>query len=162
MTAPHTAELAAEVASRAADLGWTVGVAESLTSGALASALGAAPQASTWFRGGIVAYASEVKYDVLDVPEGPVVSREAALAMARGAVAQLGADVVVAVTGAGGPQGQDGQPPGTVWFALVWPDGEEAREEHLPGAPEQVVSEATQHALGLLRVALEAGARSRS
>ena len=147
MTGSPTDDLAAEVASRATDLGWSVGAAESLTSGAVASALGAAPGASAWFRGGVVAYASEVKFDVLDVPEGPVVSREAALAMARGAVEQLGADVVVSVTGAGGPQGQD---------------GEEARQLHLPGDPGEVVSRATSHALDLLRMALEAAARARA
>ena len=162
MTGSRTDDLAAEVASRATDLGWSVGAAESLTSGAVASALGAAPGASAWFRGGVVAYASEVKFDVLDVPEGPVVSREAALAMARGAVEHLGADIVVSVTGAGGPQGQDGEEPGTVWFGLVWPDGEEARQLHLPGDPADVVSRATSHALDLLRTALEAASRARA
>ena len=29
--------------------------------------------ASAWFRGGVVSYASQVKFDVLGVPEGPVV-----------------------------------------------------------------------------------------
>ena len=53
--------------------------------------------------GSLVAYASEVKYDVLGVPHGPVVSAEAASAMARGVRRLLRADVALGVTGAGGP-----------------------------------------------------------
>ena len=58
--------------------GLTLAVAESLTGGLVASRLVAVPGASEWFRGGIVSYASEVKFDLLDVPEGPVVSEAAA------------------------------------------------------------------------------------
>jgi nicotinamide-nucleotide amidase len=151
MSAQLTAsQLASGVAAAALDEGLTVGVAESLTSGAVCSALGAAPKASDWFRGGVVAYASAVKFDVLDVPEGPVVSRTAALAMAHGAARLLRADVVVAVTGAGGPSPQDGQQPGTVWFAVLAPNGERAEERLFPGGPEEVVHAATQRALELL------------
>ena len=60
--------------------------AESLTSGAIASALGAAENASEWFRGGVVAYASGVKHDLLHVPPGPVVSAPAARAISPAAV----------------------------------------------------------------------------
>ncbi|MDQ4033547.1 MAG: CinA family protein [Actinomycetota bacterium] len=95
-----------------------VAVAESLTGGMVASALAEAPGSSTWFRGAVVAYASEVKHQLLDVPAGPVVSAEAAASMADGVRRLLGADVAVASTGAGGPGGQDGQPPGTVFLAL--------------------------------------------
>ena len=100
------------------DRGHTLAVAESLTGGLLASTFAQASGSSEWFRGGIVAYSSAVKYDLLDVPDGPVVSEAAAVAMARGASVLLQADV--AVTGAGGPDPQDGQPPGTVW-AATWP-----------------------------------------
>jgi nicotinamide mononucleotide (NMN) deamidase PncC len=60
-----------------------IGVAESLTGGMLSSFLAAAPNASEWFRGGIVAYSRAVKRDVLHVRPGPVVSEGAALDMAR-------------------------------------------------------------------------------
>lgn len=113
-----TVERIGEVAGRCS---WTVGCAESLTSGAIASALGQGPQASEWFRGGVVAYAVGVKHDLLGVPQVPVVSREAALAMAQGARERLGADVAVAVTGVGGPDPQDGLEPGTVWVGVAWP-----------------------------------------
>jgi nicotinamide-nucleotide amidase len=106
--------------------GRTLAVAESLTGGLLASAFARASGASEWFRGGIVAYSSAVKYDLLKVPDGPVVSEAAARAMARGAGHVLNADVAMAVTGVGGPDPQDGEPPGTVWVA-TWPD-------HLGGA----------------------------
>jgi nicotinamide-nucleotide amidase len=99
--------------------GLTVAVAESLTGGMLASALAEAPGASKWFRGAVVAYASEVKHKVLGVPPGPVVSADAAATMAEGVRELLGADLGVAVTGAGGPRGQDDQPPGTVFIGLV-------------------------------------------
>jgi nicotinamide-nucleotide amidase len=59
-----------------------------------------------------------VKFDVLDVPEGPVVSLEAASAMAVGAREVLGADVSVAVTGVAGPDEQEGHPVGTVFVAI--------------------------------------------
>ena len=65
--------------------GHTLAVAESLTGGLLASAFARASGSSAWFRGGIVAYSSAVKYDVLEVPDGPVVSEAAAVAMARSA-----------------------------------------------------------------------------
>ena len=96
----------------------TVAVAESLTGGMIATALAAAERSSEWFLGSLVAYASQVKHDVLDVPEGPVVSATAASAMARGVRRLLKADVAVAVTGAGGPGSQDGREPGTVFVAF--------------------------------------------
>lgn len=154
-TRTATVERIAEVAGRCS---WTVGCAESLTSGAIASALGAGPQASEWFRGGVVAYAVGVKHDLLDVPQVPVVSREAALAMAQGARARLGADVAVAVTGVGGPEPQDGLEPGTVWVGVAWPEGEHAEHHVLDGSPEEVVERTTQRALEVLASAVEQGA----
>jgi len=147
--------LAARVASAAAEAGLSVGTAESLTSGAVASALGAAPDASSWFRGAVVAYASEVKFELLGVRRGPVVTEDAALAMARGAARRLGADLVVSVTGAGGPDPQDGRAPGTVCFGLVHPGGELSQEHHFPGDPEEVVRASTEHALELLAATAE-------
>ncbi|MGH3785901.1 MAG: CinA family protein [Pseudonocardiaceae bacterium] len=128
-----------------------VAVAESLTGGMLASALAQAPGSSTWFRGGVVAYASEVKHELLNVPPGPVVSPHAAAAMANGVRRLLGADVTVALTGAGGPDGQDGQPPGTVFLALS--DGVEAQVEHChfdSDDPAEVCAKAVVEALGIL------------
>jgi nicotinamide-nucleotide amidase len=99
--------------------GLTLGTAESLTGGLIASRLTSVPGASDVFRGGVVSYASEVKYDVLGVPEGPVVTEEAAAAMSEGACRVLGCDVALAVTGVAGPAEQEGLPAGTVFFATT-------------------------------------------
>ncbi len=145
-------ERISEVAARC---GWTVGCAESLTSGAIASALGRAPRSSDWFRGGVVAYASEVKHSLLQVPGGVhVVSRPSAVTMAASAARRLGADVCVAVTGIGGPDPVDGMEPGTVWFAVVWPQGRHAEQELLDGDPGEVVERTTDRALDILADAL--------
>jgi nicotinamide-nucleotide amidase len=116
-----------------------VAVAESLTGGELSARLASTPGSGGWFRGGVVAYASEVKYDVLDVPEGPVVSKEAAAAMAHGVCRLLGAKVAIAVTGVGGPDPQDGEPPGTVWLALSDDGTVRTRLETFAGEPEDIV-----------------------
>jgi PncC family amidohydrolase len=70
-----------------------------------------------------VSYASEVKFDVLGLPEGPVVSEAAVRAMAEGAARVLKADCAIAVTGVAGPDPQDGEEPGVVWMATLV-DGE--------------------------------------
>jgi nicotinamide-nucleotide amidase len=98
--------------------GMTLGLAESLTGGMMASRVVDVPGASEVFRGAVVSYASEVKFDVLGVPEGPVVSAEAASAMAVGARRVLGADVALSVTGVAGPTAQDDRDPGTVFVGI--------------------------------------------
>src|SRR5690349_12145520 len=109
------AELARLIGVLASDLQVQVAVAESLTGGLLGAALAEAPGAARWYAGGIVAYARHVKHSVLDVPPGPVVSPDAALAMAAGAARIMSAEYAVSLTGSGGPEPQDGQPPGTVF-----------------------------------------------
>ena len=138
---------------------WTLGVAESLTGGLVGSRLSNVIGASEWFRGGVVSYASEVKFSVLGVPEGPVVSAEAAVAMAVGARRVLGADVGLSFTGVAGPAEQDGQPPGTVFVGLAMPGLEEgeATQLALPGDRERVRQFAAISGLDLLRKRLLAG-----
>ena len=92
----------------------TLGVAESLTGGLLAARIVAVPGASEWFRGAVVAYDSAVKRSLLGVGDGPVVTGEAAAAMADGARRVLDADVGLATTGVAGPTEQEGRPVGTV------------------------------------------------
>jgi nicotinamide-nucleotide amidase len=98
-----------------------------------------------------VAYDSKVKYDLLDVPEGPVVSEEAAGAMARGARKALEADVGLGLTGVAGPTTQDGQPVGTVFMAVADDGGVDVREAHFPGDRQHVRQFATISLLDLLR-----------
>jgi nicotinamide-nucleotide amidase len=141
------------------DDGRTLAVAESLTGGLLANAFARAAGSSEWFRGGIVAYSSAVKYDLLNVPAGPVVSEAAAVAMARGAGRLLEADVAVAVTGVGGPDPQDGEPPGTVW-AATWPDQlGGAVLLRLSGSPESICEQVCAKTVRMLRERLERAAR---
>jgi nicotinamide-nucleotide amidase len=97
--------------------GKTLAIAESLTGGMIASRLTDIPGASAAFRGSIVSYASDVKFDLLGVPEGPVVSEAAARAMVEGVCRVLSADVGIAVTGVAGPDPQDGEEPGVVYMA---------------------------------------------
>jgi nicotinamide-nucleotide amidase len=118
--------------------GLTLGLAESVTGGLVASRLTNAVGASEWFRGSIVSYASEVKFSILGVPEGPVVTEEAAKAMADGARKVLGADIGLAVTGVAGPAEQDGQPVGTVFFGLSMDGTTEGSQVRLPGDRDRV------------------------
>jgi nicotinamide-nucleotide amidase len=130
----------------------TLGLAESLTGGLVAARLVNVAGASAWFNGAVVAYGSQVKFSLLGVPAGPVVSAEAARAMAGGARRVLGADVGLAVTGVAGPEEQDGRRPGTVFVGLDLGAGRpEALELHLPGDRERVRQYAAISALDILR-----------
>jgi nicotinamide-nucleotide amidase len=155
------ARLAERVGELARGQGVTVATAESLTGGMISTALATAGGASEWFLGALVAYASAVKHAVLDVPDGPVVTATAASAMARGVRTLLGADVAVAVTGAGGPGGQDGREPGTV-FVAVDDGGDRHRVTRLDldAEPKVVCATATVAALRMLVEALETRERS--
>jgi nicotinamide-nucleotide amidase len=140
--------------------GHTLGVAESLTGGLIGARLTNVPGASRVFRGGIVSYASEVKFELLGVPEGPVVSAPAAEAMAVGARRVLGADVGLAVTGVAGPDWQDGERPGTVYVGLAFGDEVTSQLVVLPGDRERVRQFATISAVDLLRHRLLAEQRA--
>ena len=131
--------------------GWSLGLAESVTGGLVASRIVAVPGASRWFRGSVVSYASEVKFDVLGVTDGPVVSESAATEMAAGARRVLGADVGLAVTGVAGPDVQDDQPVGTVFLASDIAGDVEVRRIQLPGDRERIRQFATISLLDALR-----------
>lgn len=121
--------------------GLTLGVAESLTGGMIGSRICDVAGASDVFRGSIVSYSSDVKHSLLGVADGPVVSAEAAAAMASGARRVLGADVGVAVTGVAGPDPQDGFEPGVVFVGIDLGDlgdGAESFEVSLFGNRTQI------------------------
>jgi nicotinamide-nucleotide amidase len=140
-----------------AERGWSLGVAESVTGGLVSSRIVAVPGASQWFRGTIVAYDSAVKRTLLGVAQGPVVTPEAAMAMAEGARKALGSDVGLATTGIAGPSAQEERPVGTVVVGLAVPGSvPEAVELRLPGDRERVRQLATISALNLLRLRLTA------
>jgi nicotinamide-nucleotide amidase len=131
--------------------GLTLGVAESLTGGLVGARLCNVAGASGFFRGAIVAYDSEVKHDLLGVPDGPVVSAAAVEAMAAGARRALGADVGLSVTGVAGPAEQDGQPPGTVFFGLAMGDEVSSQKLMLPGDRDRVRQMSVISLLNMLR-----------
>jgi nicotinamide-nucleotide amidase len=131
--------------------GLTLALAESVSGGLAATRVSAVPGAGDVLRGALVAYASEVKFALLDVPEGPVVCATAARAMAAGVRQLLGADVGLATTGVAGPDEQDGQPVGTVFLGLALGEHVETREVRLPGDPDRVRQYAVISVLDLLR-----------
>lgn len=137
------------------DRGWTVVTAESLTSGTVAKTLGAGPQSAEWFAGGIVAYQEGVKFGVLGVREGPVVTAECAEQMARGAQELFGSEIAVSATGVGGPDPSEGKPPGTVFVAVATPDGTTVQELALEGDPDDVLTGTVEETLVLLEDLLD-------
>jgi nicotinamide-nucleotide amidase len=143
------------VAQRLLAQGLSLGLAESLTGGLISSRLVNVVGASQWFRGAVVSYASDVKFDLLDVPAGPVVSEAAAIAMAEGACRVLGSDVGLAITGVAGPDPQDGVRPGTVFVAVRHAGRSESHELRLPGDRPRVRSYGAISALDVLRRALD-------
>lgn len=133
-----------------------IGAAESLTGGAITSALAMGPGAADWFQGGVVAYRPEVKFDLLGVEPGLLVTDACAAQMAAGAAKALEAHAVVSTTGVGGPEDEEGHPPGTVHVG-VWVNGEMSSHRlAIDGSePSHIVEVATTEALGLLLQALE-------
>ena len=137
--------------------GLTLAVAESLTGGLVASRLVNVPGSGDWFKGGVVAYDSEVKFSLLGVPRGPVVTASAARAMADGIRRLTGADVGLATTGVAGPDTQEDRPVGTVFLGLALPgEDPDATEVHLPGDRDRVRQFATISLLDLVRRRLPA------
>jgi len=95
---------------------------------------------------------------LLDVPDGPVVSEEAAKTMAEGARRMLGADVGLATTGVAGPDAEDGHEPGDVFLGLAIGDEVDAMLVKLPGDRERIRQYAVINLLDQLRQRL-GGAR---
>ena len=142
---------ATELAHEALNQGLRIAVAESLTSGMLCTAIGAAEQASEWFAGGVIAYTVETKERVLGLPPGTdPCSPQCAVQLAVGVRELLGADIAVSTTGVGGPDPEDGHAPGTVY--LGWATAEHHGEHllRLEGEPEEILREPTRRAVRVL------------
>lgn len=139
--------------------GATVALAESLSGGLLAARLTSVAGSSAMVRGGVVAYATDLKNQLLDVPpdlletEGAV-SAACAAAMATGVRARLGATYGLSLTGVAGPDEQESKPVGLVYLGLAGPTGGQTRELRLPGDRAQIREYASVAALDLLRRAL--------
>jgi nicotinamide-nucleotide amidase len=152
---PTAEERADRIADLATSHGVRVAVAESLTAGRISAFLGRGEAASEWYRGAVVAYDEEVKFEVLGVTRGPVVTAACAQQMADGVRTLLGADVALGITGVGGPGPQEDCPPGTVHLAVATEEGTRPLLVHLPGDPGEVVAAATSLALDELVRELE-------
>jgi nicotinamide-nucleotide amidase len=137
--------------------GLTIGTAESCTGGLVAARLTSVPGSSAAFRGGVVAYANDVKERELGVPADVLdaygaVSAETAAAMTAGARDRLGVDVAVSVTGVAGPDGGTAEKPvGLVFLHAGGPGGEQALRFELPGEREVIRSRSAVAALHLVR-----------
>lgn len=150
---------AVHVVTRLRELGLTVGTAESLTGGLVCAALTGVPGASTVVRGGVVAYASDVKAGVLGV-DADLLAREGAVCgpvaaqLTDGVRRVLRCAVGVSTTGVAGPDPADGKPVGTVFVAAGGPWGIHVDELALTGDREQIRSASVLAVLDLLARAL--------
>lgn len=140
--------------------GWRISIAESTAGGLISAALLKIPGASRYFERGIVAYTKAAKLDTLGMPaslytaQGSV-HRDAVHAMAEGVRRLSGAQVGVGESGVAGPSaGGSGLSLGTVWAAVVTPEGAVQRELHLPGNREQVMEGIVARVLEMLEEAL--------
>ncbi|MDF2507940.1 MAG: damage-inducible protein CinA [Microbacterium sp.] len=128
-----------------------VALAESLTSGQLASTVGAGADASEWFAGGIVAYLTDVKERVLGLTPGTdPCSAACAEQLATGARDLFEADLCVSTTGVGGPDPEGGHAPGTVYLGWATADAVGHRRLALTGEPEEVLAATVEAAVRLL------------
>lgn len=131
----------------------TLAVAESCTGGMLCALLTDEPGASSFFRGGVVAYSDEVKANLLGVSQTALsrhgaVSEATALEMAAGVRRTLRADIGLAITGIAGPSGgSDLKPIGLVHFAFDDGTQRVAEAQRFDGGREEVRRAAAQHAL---------------
>ena len=150
---------AAEVIAAARERSATVATAESLTGGLVCAALVDVPGASDVVRGGVVAYAPEVKVAALGVPADLVerlgtIHESVVRAMAEGVRQRLGATHAVATTGVAGPEPSEGRPVGTVYVAVAGPERTVDRAFSFDGDRPAIRRAACHAALVLLRDAL--------
>ena len=107
----------------------TIATAESCTGGRLAAALNALPGSSAYYLGSVVAYANEVKEQVLGVEQDTLtqhgaVSEQTVREMAEGVRRLMHTDYAIATSGIAGPDGGTKEKPvGTVWIAWATPEG---------------------------------------
>jgi nicotinamide-nucleotide amidase len=139
------------------DRGMTLATAESFTGGRIASQLTSVPGSSSYFKGSIVSYATDVKSGVLHVPEElirvhSVVSEQVACAMARQVRSLLKADIGIATTGNAGPdKGDSDSPVGRVFIGISSPETTYAMEFTMGNHRERIVQKSVHKAMELLQ-----------
>jgi len=150
-------DLAAVVGRMLQHRGMTVAVAESCTGGLIGQKITSVPGSSAWFRGGVVAYANDLKTRLLEVPgellaAHGAVSEPVARAMAEGARRRLDADFGISTTGVAGPDGgTPDKPVGLVWWAVADREGSRALSRRFFGDRATIREWAAQMALDALR-----------
>ena len=154
--------LPAAVVAALAQAGSSVAAAESLTGGGVVQALTSVPGSSMVVRGGVVAYATDLKRSMLGVSRRLLEERgpfdaEVAAEMAHGVRARLGAEWGLATTGVAGPDPVEDHPVGSVVVAVSGPRGTSVRALELPGGRERVRRLTTAHVLNDLRMTLDGG-----
>lgn len=155
-----TSDGARRLVAAAAGRGLTLAVAESLTAGMVCARVADVPGASAVLRGGVVAYASDLKVLLLDV-DPDLLARHGAVhpavaeQMAVGVRLRLRADLGLATTGVAGPDPSEGHAPGTVHVAVADSGGVAVRSLRLPGDRASVRSATTDHVLALVLERLE-------
>ena len=138
----------------------TLATAESCTGGLVGAALTDLPGSSAWYRGGVIAYANELKTGLLGVPPELLathgaVSAPTAQAMAAGARSRTGADFAIAITGIAGPSGGSPEKPvGLVFIAVAGPAASAAYEHRFAGSRADIRAAAAEAALRHLRDSL--------
>ena len=146
---------------RLKNTGVTVASAESCTGGNIAHMITSMSGASSYFLGGVVAYANEVKVNVLgvnpqDLEKYGAVSEPVACQMAEGARKALGAQYAVSTTGVAGPDGGTKEKPvGTIWMAVAGPKGTIAEKVLISHTRERNIGRGSVHAIQLLLAQIE-------
>ena len=154
-------DLAAKVIDLLRERRESISCAESITGGALTAALVSVSGASDVFLGSIVAYSKEIKISQLGlsaelIDDKGLVSKEVAIAMAKGARQRLGSSWAISSTGSAGPTALDGSSPGEIWIAILGPDRQESVKFSINGARQEVINGAVESALTLLERILRA------
>jgi nicotinamide-nucleotide amidase len=165
----NTESLASVVGQLLTTKDQTLAVAESCTGGVLGAMLTDIPGSSAYFRGGVLAYANEVKTALLNVDSQVIVtqgavSEQVATQMAQGVRTQLGTDWGIGITGIAGPDGgTPAKPVGLVYIGLAAPDGTVSTMKYLLSTHfdrELIRQMSAKQALDLLRQRLLAQAKN--
>ncbi len=150
-------ELQDAVVRLLAERGLTCAVAESVTGGLIAHKLTQVPGCSAVLGLAVTSYSNEAKREILGVPAEVLerhgaVSREVAIAMAKGVLARGRADVAISTTGIAGPSGGSAKKPvGLVFVGLAWRRGVACARLSLFGTRTEIKERAARRALDLLR-----------
>lgn len=107
--------------------GLTLATMETCTGGFLANSITESPQASRYFRGGVVAFSPQQAIEngvpARVVEQHGLASVEAAAAMASTARERLDADYGIGIAGVSSPEGENGHPAGQIFIAIAGPGG---------------------------------------